>query len=160
MTQIQTILVIGSIILLSTLILTRGANTVNHFARTFHIAAVSNAFEVGQSVIEQINSVDFDENILIDDVKKPSQLSSVLGPEIGEYSLSHFDDVDDFKNYTWSDSTEKFGVFNAKINVSYCSNKNPNITTTEKSFYKKVEILITNKYFLKDTVRLQTIKGY
>ncbi len=160
MTQTQSILVIGGMMMLSTLILTRGSNTLNHLSRTFHIEAVANAYEIGQSAIEQINSVAFDEKTVTTDVNKTSDLSAILGPDGVEILLNQFDDIDDFKNYTWSESTEKLGVFNAKVNVSYGTTANPEITTTSRTFYKKIEILITNQYLLQDTLRLQTIRGY
>ena len=160
MTQTQTLLIIGGMTLLSTLILTRGSNTINHLARTLHIEAVSASFSIGQSAIEQMNAVAFDENTKTQDVKVASGLSTTLGPETGETLLSHYDDVDDFHNYTWSGSTEKLGTFNAKITVNYGTTANPDVTTSTKTFYKKIQILITNQYLLQDTLRLQTIRGY
>jgi len=159
MTQTQTLLIIGGMMLLSTLILTRGSNTINHITRTLHIEAVSASYTIGQSAIEQMNSVSFDEKTITADIKLASDLST-LGKDTGETLLNHFDDVDDFNDFTWSESTEKLGAFNAKIKVTYGSTANPDITTTSKTFFKKIEILITNQYLLQDTLRLQTIRGY
>jgi hypothetical protein len=159
MTQIQSLLIIGGMTLLSTLILSRGSNTINNISRTLHIEAVSAAFSIGQSAIEQINSVAFDEKTISGDIKLASELSTI-GKDTGETQLNHFDDVDDFNDYTWSESTEKLGAFNANIKVSYGSNADPDITTNSKTFYKKIEILITSLYLLQDTLRIQTIRGY
>jgi hypothetical protein len=160
MTQTQSLLIIGGMTLLSTLILTRGSNTINHLARTLHIEAVSASYSIGQSAIEQMNAVAFDEATITQDVKNASALSSALGPELGEILVTQFDDVDDFHNYTWTGSTDKLGNFNAKITVNYGSTANPDVTTMSKTFYKKIQILITNQYLLQDTLRLQTIRGY
>jgi hypothetical protein len=160
MSGIQSLMSVGSLILFTMLILQRNSLTINHISRTLQIEAIAASTSLGQSIIERIHSVAFDEKTTIKEVETSNELSDVLGPEAGESMLAQFDDVDDYNGFSWNGATEKFGTMNAKVIVSYGTEANPDIISSTKTFFKKVEVRVTNQYLMNDTVSIKTIRGY
>ena len=73
----------------------------------------------------------------------------------------NFDDVDDFNNYTRSDTIPKMGIFNISVSVSYMNDNF--VETTSKTYNKNVTVQVTSPSLInfyteiEDTMRLTSL---
>lgn len=155
----QQIIAIGAIFLLSLLALTVYRSTGNRTTSNYENEAILTGTSIGQSMLEEITSKSFDENTISSPAKNTSDLSSVLGPETGENNVNQYDDIDDYLNYTTSDSLERMGKFNIKVSVYYVEKMNPEVKSIVRTFSKRIDVMVTNKN-LPDTLKLNYVVAY
>jgi MSHA pilin protein MshD len=144
----------------------------NTLGRTSDPILRNRAVQVLQSTMEMIYSKKWDENTPnggCGNISECNFLLSHLGPEPGETSLYHFDDIDDFvksgskfkKTEEWK--SEDFGLtkgFKIKITVSYANVSGEKIyeNTSSKSNYKLIKIEVSGNG-LSETYKLIAVKA-
>jgi len=157
----QQLLVLGALILISSFIL--GVNTTEslQIKSTITNQAIITATSLSQSLMEQIQSESFDQKTVSTSVTIPDSLTapSLLGPDAGENSMITYNDVDDYNNYTETDTLGGLGTFNLKAKISYCTKMNPDVSSSVRTFSKRVDISIYNK-FLIDTMKISKVISY
>jgi len=163
----QQLLVLGAIVLLSIFILRVYTTENGYIKNSISNQAIITATGLGQTLLEQIQSDAFDQKTVLNAVKSPDSLTapSLLGPEAGETttppSFAKFNDVDDYNGYTETDSMGNLGAFNIKAKVSYCTKMNPDLPSSVRTFSKRVDIFVCNKYLLIiDTLKLSKVISY
>ena len=173
----QMILTILAMVLLSVVILTmnRGLYNTNTTmaASRYDILAVS----VANSLIEDATGLRFDE-VTIGAQTSTSVLTSAanLGIESGESGSNPktFDDFDDYNVYkttpkldtiTITGTTKKI-IFNSICKVDYVTASNPNVSTTTKTWHKRLRLWVycpelrDPKTLVTDTIKLSTVFSY
>ncbi|MGD8779942.1 MAG: hypothetical protein PVH88_13390 [Ignavibacteria bacterium] len=160
----QQLLVIGSIFLLSYLILTFHRSNTSQLDATFNNEAIINATTAGQSLLDEIQSRAFDEFTVTKSAEKADSLTSSnsLGTESGESNSTSFDDIDDYDGFTRTDSVGELGNFNLLVDVYYITYPGA-VKTNSKSFSKQIDVFVTNSYLAStftDTIKLQQIVSY
>jgi hypothetical protein len=157
----QTMLVMGAFSLLS--IVTLGINRTILSSSTLGIQmeANLNALSLGQGLLDEIMSRDFDQNVTGGNrVFSYSAMTSTggLGPDgSGEIifgndssytgtfqSRSKFNDVDDYNNYSRKFYDTRLGWFTMRAAVTYIDEINPNTVSTSQTWQKKIIVTITN----------------
>ena len=68
-----------------------------------------------------------------------------MGCDSGEVVCTDFDDIDDYDNYTLTDTANVMGTFELSVLVNYAEETTPYDTTNTKTFMKRVDISITNE---------------
>jgi len=144
----QQLLVIGALIILGSLVLTFNRSTQNVNANNYFNIALIDATASAQSLIEGIQTKAFDEKTVSTSVSSASELTTVgsLGADAGESLTTHFDDIDDYKNYTEVDTFEQFGQFALSVQVNYVQKYSPETVSGTPTFLKKVDVTVTNTY--------------
>jgi hypothetical protein len=108
----QQILVLGAIILFSIFILRVYSTENGHIKNSITNEAIITATGVAQTLLEQIETESFDQNTVSKSVSTPDSLTAPisLGPDAGENSVTKFNDVDDYNNYSEVDTMGILGV--------------------------------------------------
>ncbi len=168
----QMLITIGAIFILSVVILRVNTNlliTDNVIDKSkVNLLAVS----IATSCIEEATAKAFDENSINTSITDSTGFSSTLGKETGEaYPL--FDDFDDYNSFSSNpklDSIEfetgKFLVFQTFCKVNYVPFANPNSTTSNKTWSKRMTVAVTSDAMLdeelgvQDTITMSTIYSY
>ncbi len=123
----------------------------------FGLAAIS----LATSVIEEASKEAFDEESIDSMLITPSGLtaSTALGPEAGETNKNLFDDFDDWNNFQILDTTLMSAHYRLKCNVNYVNPGTPDVTTTSKTFHKRLTVQVSS-ISMKDTIKVNTIYSY
>lgn len=152
-------LAVGAMLLLSVLILNVNNNilgTNNTLYNTkFGILAVS----LGTSVIEEASGKSFDvatDGNSINDVNLLTP-SSGLGPAVGE-QYPNFNDFDDYNGFTKTFTNFPSAEFKVACSVKYVLESNPSITTTNKTWHKRIDVFVTSPSMVDQNNNLDTIK--
>ncbi|MCC6549326.1 MAG: hypothetical protein IT279_04575 [Ignavibacteriaceae bacterium] len=116
---------------------------------------------IAQSLLEEVLSREFDEVTLTRMLTIPDSLTAPwsLGKESGETVVTTFDDVDDYHNYTKTDSLDLFGSFNMLVTVHYIVSMDPDTKSASRTFMKRVDVKMYNIY-IADTLTVNGIKAY
>jgi len=116
---------------------------------------------IAQSLINEIQVKAFDEKTVSRGYSIADSLThpNLLGSDAGEYVSTQFDDIDDYNNYTKSDSLDRLGLFNLKVNVYYINKLMPDVKSYVQTFTKQIDILLTN-FSLPDTIRFHQVIAY
>ncbi len=157
----QNFLVIGSIVLFSMLIISFYQGENYRTATTIYSDALLSSSGIGQSLLSEILMRKFDENTINDTLETPSELttSGSLGTDSGESAVISYDDVDDFDGYTQIDSLSILEAFTTNVEVYYVNPSQPDVKTSTRTFYKRIDIGISNSY-LTDTTKFYYIISY
>lgn len=122
------------------------------------------ATTVAQSVIDEIQSKKFDEEIVKGTkIYSANDFSSKLGKESGE-AYPNFDDIDDYNGFKRSDTIPQMGVFNISVNIKYLTDDL--VQTNSQTYNKNVTIQIESPSFInfytnaKDTVVISTLLSH
>ena len=161
MYSVQRILVIGGILLLTTLILNfHRANSYQTTLALYNEGLIS-ATGIGQSIIDEIQTRAFDEQTVSKSISTTDSLTTaaLLGPETGESGPALFDDTDDYNNYQRNDTLSRLGVFTTQVQIYYVPKMNPSSKSLSRTFTKRIDISVTNAY-LTDTLKLNHIIAY
>jgi hypothetical protein len=131
------------------------------------------ATSLGTSVIERANSLAFDA-ASVDTFITAARISELtaagsLGPESGETTSAMFNDIDDYNNYSKTDTIPNSAIFRTNVKVSYIAvASNAMTTTTAKTFNKMITVYVTSDYLVdysrtppaKDTLTFRTVFSY
>ena len=156
----QVILVLGAFTLLIFMTMTVNQAIGNRIGSTYQAEAIIAATTLGQSMINEISQKAFDDSVLTRTVDQVSQLTEVasLGKDGGE-TYATFDDVDDFKNYTRTDSIPN-GYFTTSVDVVYVSPSALSGTSNVPTFYKKITVTVTANELKYIPITLTRIVAY
>jgi len=158
----QNILLIGAFILLSITIL-----RVNNLIVATNQGFVSNDSEIvglglAQSLMEEIIVLAFDEKTTGNQrVRTPFELTpaSDFGPHSSEPVK---DDIDDYDHYSVIQNTPRIDGFHLYVNASYANLFDPKTDIVQRSFLKRVKIIVTNPKFMSnpDSLTISTVVAY
>ncbi len=81
-----------------------------------------------------------------------------MGPDAGQ-PYDTFNDIDDYNNYTKTDSSMPSAVYNIKCFVTYVNPTNPDVAVSTQTWHKRILVQVTSKS-MKDTVRLSQVFSY
>jgi hypothetical protein len=153
----QTMITLLAMVLLSFLIL-----RVNNMFLQTNTTLYTTKFEVlgyalAQSMIQEIERLDFDEKTVTSAVSDSNNLSATLGKETGETTYDTFDDVDDYNNYTRTDTVpaKNGAIFNIKCKVEYVLPATPDVATSSKTWQKRITVFVTSPYMTQNTLTNQ-----
>jgi hypothetical protein len=167
----QTMLTILALMLMGRIILTINTTTLDvGFTKDiaeYRITATS----LGTSMLEQTSAMAFDEATADSGTTSTSYLTAAtaFGPDATESSEDLYDDIDDYHNYSKTDSLEHSAIFKTRVTVSYMTISGSGIVqTTTKTFSKQVTVDITSDYLmdysvtpaLPETLRFKQIFSY
>lgn len=157
----QLLLIAGGLILLGIVSLTIYNSFGSKTDSDLYNAAYITGTGVAQSIIDQILTKSFDQNTVSATVTDPSGLTAVnsLGPDAGETSVTQFNDIDDYKGYSRSDTLSVMGVFHTRVDVNYALKMNPDQLSNARTFTKRIDVYVSNVY-LKDTLQFSYVKAY
>ena len=144
MTGNQMMLSIIAMIFLSMLVLNVHSSTSDKLIILYSNEAVIEATGIVQAMFEEIQTKAFDEATTTAAAKERSMLTSI-GYDAGEVACTDFDDIDDYDNYTLTDTANVMGTFELSVLVHYVEETAPYDTTSAKTFMKRVDISITNE---------------
>jgi len=157
----QTMITLLAMVLLSFLIL-----RVNNMFLQTNTTLYTTKFEVlgyslAQSMLQEIERLSFDQNTVSAAISDSSNLSSTLGPETGETNDSLFNDIDDYNNFTRSDTVPDHNgiVFNLRCKVEYVLPTTPDVATSSKTWQKRITIFVTSPYMTQNTLTNQYYKN-
>jgi hypothetical protein len=121
MTGNQMMLSIVAMIFLSMLILNVHSSTSDKLIILYSNESVIEATGIVQAIFEEIQTKAFDEATTTTAVKERDLFTPVLslGKESGEVVYSDFDDIDDYNNYTLTDTANVMGTFSLAVLVHY-----------------------------------------
>lgn len=157
MSNSHSMLSIGALLLLSFVSLRFNANLLEHSTVEVENKVYLTAFSLADDLIEEIKQKAFDANTVKFPTTDPSVLTSPygLGPASGE-NYPNYNDVDDFNNYTRTVSLPHVENYLISSQVFYVDENNLDNKVMYKTFYKKVEVTVTNPY-LRTPVKLSFI---
>ena len=156
----QTILTIAASFLLAVLIL----RTNRVFLSTSSVMMDSKfgvlAVSIATSVIEEANSLAFDEATDTTSVYNLNDLTNpnLLGPEVGE-TYEYYDDFDDFNGFFKVDSTMPSAVYNIGCKVNYVNVNTLDIPSSARTWSKKITVEISSPSMV-DTIRMSSVYSY
>ena len=159
----QQLLVLAAIVLLSIYILRVYTTENNSTKNIITNAAIIKATGVAQTLLEQIQTEAFDSSTVSKTVNSIGVLTPVacLGNDPGETTVAKFNDLDDYNNYTETDTIGSNDLFNIKVKVSYAAKMNPDVTSSSPTFSKRIDVSVYNKYLkLIDTLKLSKVISY
>lgn len=159
----QTLLTIGAIMLLGSVILTvnRSLNTNNQILLNSNIGLEE--VSLATSIIEEAQGKAFDEQTDTNTVSSLSQLTPVasLGQENGDSAdFNDFDDYNGLNNHGHVDTVRlSTGIYIDSTRVYYVNLNNPDGISTTATWSKRLDVWVWNKD-VPDTVKMHTIFSY
>ena len=147
MTGNQMMLSIAAMALLSVLILNVHSSATDKMVILYSNEAVIEATGIAEALFEEIQTKAFDEATTTAAAKERDLLTPVLslGKDDTEALYNDFDDIDDYHNYTLTDTANVMGTFNLAVLVRYVEETAPYDTTNTRTYMKRVDISITNE---------------
>lgn len=166
----QTMLTVGSILLLSMVLL----NVNSNFSATNQVLVNSKynimGISLASSMLDEIMQEAFDEKVIEDYIASANLMSSI-GPDSESYGS--FDDIDDFNGYWYETEPRDTNhtnflpgpVYKVWVDVHYINPAQPDLVSASKTFYKKVSVSVTmpnmaGDVFPADTVKLEKVFSY
>ena len=158
----ELLLLLGSLVIFSLVSLNINTMLANNSDLMVSQEYEYQAVAVGQSYIESMRALAFDESTLGGTIPTtvPNDFSNAAnfgGNGEGE-SVADFDDYDDYDEYVVSDTTVH-GVFDVYINVIYVTEDNPNVNAGIKTTHKRMDITVSNQV-LEHDVTLSYIRSF
>ena len=158
----QTILTLGSMMLLSILVMNILRMAINYEDIYNETRTMLEATALTSSMIEQASQLPFDEvswdstitNKSLADFTAPGN----LGSDTGESVDTLYDDFDDYNGYSFIDTTLQ-SIYSIVCKVDYINESTPNSASVIKTYYKRLTVTTTNQV-TQDSVKLQYIHGY
>jgi hypothetical protein len=159
----QMMLVIGAFAMLSMLALALNRTMFNSLVLGLEMEATLNALSIGQSMLDEIESKQFDEKVTgttivysYSGMTAPNSLGqdggeTVPGIDSAYYvgstfhdfqSKTKFDDVDDYHLYHRRVYDPRMGYFDVIDSVRYVSEFAPNRDTTSQTYYKRLVVVV------------------
>lgn len=167
----QTLLTIMGLILMGRLILSINTTTLDvGFTKDMSEYRITGT-SLGTSMLEKASNLAYDEKSVDAAISSTSGFTSAssLGRESGETNENTFDDIDDYNNYTSTDTLSSSATFRTKGKVEYVSVISNVITVSSSPTYaKRLTVEVTSDYLIDysvnpprpDTLRFQQIFSY
>ena len=158
----QIMLVLGAFAMLSILALSFNRTMYGSLQLGIEMEATLNALSIGQSMLDEIMSTNFDQKTLNKVAYGYSEITPPgnLGPETGETiagidsaywsggtfydfeSKSKFNDVDDYNLYRRKVFDPRMGYFEVFDSVKYVSEFHPDKDTASATYYKRIVVVV------------------
>ncbi|MCX8010137.1 MAG: hypothetical protein N3A61_03210 [Ignavibacteria bacterium] len=148
----ETLLTIIALVILSLIILWVNSSLLSNTTTRVENKSAFQIISIGERLIEEAKLKKFDERVLNSPIYHRDSLTAAynLGPE-GE-TYPYFDDVDDYNGLNKSFSTTDIPSINVSAQVRYVDENNPNNTTSNRTFLKKLTITLTSSYYSENIV--------
>ena len=155
----ELILLLGALVLFGLLMLSSNRYTRDQNDAIYQQELEFYAISLAQSFIEEAKTKAFDANVINASPPVPSGFTSSgsLGPSGGE-TYPNFNDVDDFNNFTFQDSTSR-AVFDVDIDVDYVESADPATGVNYETFYKNITVTVESPY-MDWPIQLSYVFGY
>lgn len=141
----QTFLTIASIALLGIISLTLNTSYLNSNQTMVESEFTIEAVSLAESYLERSIGEAYDQQTLLYAVSNVSSLSTTLGPDAGENNINLYNDFDDYNGYSTTVSTLR-STYNIAISVAYVNDNSPSVTTSSKTWHKKMTVTVSNSY--------------
>ena len=157
MSNIQSMLAIGSLFLLSMVSLNFNSALLQSNTVELENKVYLTAFSLADDLIEEIKQKNYDEKTLVFPTVNRSTLTPVgsLGKETGE-AYPYFDDIDDYNNYSRDADAPHAESYHISAVVYYVSETDPDSKSTNQTFHKRVDVTVSSPY-LNNNVKLTFI---
>lgn len=171
----QTLLTIMALMLMGLLILNVNRTTLevgsSKDVSEYRITATS----LGTSLLEYANALAFDEatvdTFLLSTESSSLTAAASFGPETGETDSTLYDDIDDYHNYSRTETIENSATFTVRARIDYLNISTTAMsTTTTKTFNKLITIYVTSPFMVDyqvdpenprpDTLKFQSVFSY
>ncbi len=161
----QTLLTIGALMLLSSVILSLNNAILGRGIMNYESEASLTATSLAQSLLEEVRTRSFDEQTVPPNrVSNPSYLttSANLGTEPGEVSTGDFNDVDDYNEFGRIATTSRLGDFKEEVEVYYVRSGNLLDALNYQTYLKRIDVRVANTYIgtPDQTITLSTVIAY
>jgi hypothetical protein len=153
----QTIITLLAMVLLSFLILRVNNAFLQTNTTLYDTKFEVLAYSLAQSMIQEIEKQHFDQNSVSAVLTDSTQQTIPLGPGPGENTVDLFNDVDDYNNYTRSDTIPAHTgvVYNIKCKVDYVLPNTPDSTSAAMTWQKRITVWVTSPYMIKNALTNQ-----
>ncbi len=131
-----------------------------------------NAVSLAQSMLDEIIAQDYDEATVNANADSASAFTSpwLLGrttiedgkvplPDTSRLSALYYNDVDDYNRYNRIEFSPRMGKFTIVDTVYYVNNANPNLGSSEQTFFKRIIVTVTSQN-MSQPVQLSDIVVY
>ena len=156
----QTLLTLGALVILSTVVLSMNRTYLNDEKDTLKTEIGITAVSLATSLIQEAGGKAFDEKsdttslTVTDSLTAPSK----LGPEAGE-TRATFDDFDDYNNLDTTISYPNTGQFHIHSTVFYTNPAKPDSNYNTKSWFKKIVVKVSSPS-MTDTITMGYVFSY
>lgn len=156
----QMMLVLGALVLLSLMVLNINRAQLESERQMSQAEYILAATAVGQSMISEISSKDYDAATASDESAPVSSFTSpkYLGPGSWE-AYPNFNDVDDFHRFNTTVNTPRAGTFRISCLVDYVDPMQPNISSGVRTRTKRLRVTVESD-FLDEAVNLVYYKSH
>ncbi len=162
----QMMITIGALMLLSIVILRVNTGNLNTHEVLIDSKVQILATSLGNSIIEEAFTKEFDEYNVMYPAELLSNLTPVnsLGIEGGE-SYPNFDDMDDFNGLHIFKNIIDADNYEIQCKVEYVNPANPEIPSPTRTWDKKIIVKVTSKGMLnrngiQDTIKMSSVRSY
>jgi hypothetical protein len=147
MSNIQSILAIGAIFLLSLASMSFNGALLESNTSQIENKVYLTAFSLADDMIEEIKQKAYDENTLVFPTVNRSTLTPTasLGPESGE-AYPYYDDIDDYNGYSRDADAPHAENYHIAVKVYYVSESDPNTVSSTQTFNKRVDVSVSSPY--------------
>jgi hypothetical protein len=147
MNNIQSILTIGSIFLLSLASLSFNSALLQSNTVEIENKVYLTAFSLADDMIEEIKQKAYDENTLVFPTVNRATLTPTasLGAESGE-SYPYYDDVDDYNGFFRDADAPHAENYHIAVKVYYVSESDPTLVSSSQTFDKRVDVTVSSPY--------------
>jgi hypothetical protein len=146
MSNIQSILAVGSIFILSLTSLSFNGALLQTNTVEIENKVYLTAFSLADDLIEEIKLKAYDEKTLTFPTVNRSTLTSAgsLGKE-GE-TYPYYDDIDDYNGFTRDADEPHAEKYHIAVKVYYVSETDPDTKSTTQTFHKRVDVTVSSPY--------------
>ncbi|HUX59899.1 MAG: hypothetical protein ACYC49_10570 [Ignavibacteriaceae bacterium] len=157
MSNVQSMLAIGAMIILSFISLSFNSAVLNTSTIDFQNKVSLTAISLADNMLEEIKSKSFDQATLQFPTNNLASLTppSSLGPEAGEV-YPNFNDVDDYNGFIDTVAAPYFETYYLSCKVEYVSGNSPDVVSSVQTFDKRVTVTVTSPY-LKNNISIAEI---
>lgn len=158
----QTFLTIGSLILLTFLIMNMLRNMGRYEDVYTETRTELEAMALTTSLIEEASQLPFDEvswdSTNLNKSLADFTLAANLGPDAGETDFTLYDDFDDYNGYSRLDTSVQ-SAYRISCRVNYVTAALPDVVSPIRTYYKRITVTAVNT-LISDSLQLYYIHGY
>ena len=163
----QLLLVVGAMALLATLSLSINSSILRASVVTYDSEATVEAISIGQAMVDEILTQDYDSLVVFQFVKDPALFTPTarLGRDADSEKTSYsggvpaidtlpyksqlkFNDIDDYNNYTRIVTSPYLGKFTVNDTVYYVLESDKTTKSNAQTWYKKILVSVTHPNLL------------
>ncbi len=156
MSGTHSFLTIGAMALLALISMRFNATLLENRTTEIENKVYLTAFSLADDLIEEIKQKAFDEQTVEWKAIPVEQLTNIDAfgvDDPGEYSVSDFDDIDDYHNYSRPISLPHVEDYTVSSTIDYVSASDQDQVSNTQTYFKRVTVRVTSPY-LSHPVRL------